>query len=68
MKQNLILSLLLLFSLTSWAQDNDAGITVGEKIDVSGYPYFVIIRPDGVIGSTFLGIGKVHKYFKTFDF
>lgn len=54
----------------SWSDWNDhnAGITVGEKIDVSGYPYFVIIRPDGVIGSTFLGIGKVREYFKTFDF
>lgn len=54
----------------SWPDWNDhaSGTVMGEKFDISGYPYYVLIRSDGVIGSTFLGIGKVREYFKSFDF
>lgn len=54
----------------SWPDWNDhaSGSTVGSKFEIPGWPFYVIIRPDGVIGSTFLGTDKVREYFKTFGF
>ena len=52
----------------SWSDWNDhaSGSTVGSKIEISGWPFYVIIRPDGVIGSMFLGYKELLDYFNTF--
>ena len=52
----------------SWHDWNDHtfGSTVGSKFDIPGWPFYVIIRPDGIIGSTFLGTDKLQKYIATF--
>lgn len=54
-------------SWPDWS-DHASGSTVGSKFEIPGWPFYVIIRPDGVIGSTFLGTDKVREYFKTFGF
>ena len=52
----------------SWHDWNDHafGSTVGSKFDIPGLPFYVIIRPDGTIGSTFPGNKGLLDYFKTF--
>ena len=52
----------------SWQDWNDhaSGSTIGAKFDIPGYPFYVIIRPDGIIGSTFPGNKELLDYFKTF--
>ena len=52
----------------SWHDWNDHtfGSTVGSKFEIPGWPFYVIIRPDGIIGSTFLGTDKLRKYIATF--
>ena len=52
----------------SWHDWNDHafGTIVGSKFDIPGWPFYVIIRPDGIIGSTFLGTDKLQKYFNSF--
>ena len=52
----------------SWPDWNDhaSGSTVGSKFDIPGWPFYVIIKPDGIIGSTFLGTDKLRKYIATF--
>ena len=52
----------------SWQDWNDhaSGSTIGAKFDIPGYPFYVIIRPDGIIGSTFPGNKDLLDYFKTF--
>ena len=52
----------------SWHDWNDHafGTIVGSKFDIPGWPFYVIIRPDGIIGSTFLGTDKLQKYIATF--
>ena len=52
----------------SWPDWNDhaSGSTVGSKFEIPGWPFYVIIRPDGIIGSTFLGTEEMRKYIATF--
>ena len=52
----------------SWPDWNDhaSGSTVGSKFDIPGLPFYVIIKPDGTIGSTFPGNKGLLDYFKTF--
>ena len=52
----------------SWPDWNDhaSGSTVGSKFEIPGWPFYVIIRPDGIIGSTFLGTEEMRKYIVTF--
>lgn len=52
----------------SWHDWNDHafGTIVGSKFDIPGWPFYVIIRPDGIIGSIFLGTDKLQKYFNSF--
>jgi len=52
----------------SWPDWNDhaSGSTVGSKFEMPGWPFYVIIRPDGVIGSMFLGYKELLDYFNTF--
>lgn len=52
----------------SWPDWNDhaSGSTVGSKFEIPGWPFYVIIRPDGVIGSMFLGYKELLDYFNTF--
>ena len=52
----------------NWCDWNDhaSGSTIRGKFDMLGYPYYVIIRPDGVISSTFPGNKELQDYFKTF--
>lgn len=52
----------------SWQDWNDhaSGSTIGAKFDIPGYPFYVIIRQDGIIGSTFPGNKELLDYFKTF--
>ncbi len=40
---------------------------IGKKIDLSAYPYYVIISSDGTISSTFHGNGELQDYFNTFQ-
>ena len=53
----------------SWSDWNDhtSGSSIGSKFNIPGYPYYVIIRPDGVISSTFPGNNELLKYFDTFQ-
>ena len=53
----------------SWSDWNDhaSGSSIGAKFDIPGYPYHVIIKPDGVISSTFPGNNELLEYFKTFQ-
>ena len=52
----------------SWSDWNDhaSGSTVGSKFEIPGWPFYVIIRPDGVIGSMFLGTEEMRKYIASF--
>ena len=52
----------------SWPDWNDhaAGSTIGSKFEIPGWPFYVIIKPDGIIGSTFLGTEEMRKYIATF--
>ena len=52
----------------SWHDWNDHAYaaSIREKFDMPGYPFYVIIRPDGIIGSTFLGTDKIQKYLESF--
>ena len=52
----------------SWSDWNDhaSSSVVGTKFDMPGYPYYVIINPDGRIGSTFPGNKELLEYFSTF--
>ena len=52
----------------SWPDWNDhaLGSTIGSKFDIPGWPFYVLIRPDGIIGSTFLGTDKLQKYIDSF--
>ena len=53
----------------SWSDWNDhaSGSTIGAKFDIRAYPSYVIISPDGVIGSMFPGNNELLKYFDTFQ-
>ncbi len=52
----------------SWPDWNDhaSGSTIGSKLEIPGWPFYVIIKPDGIIGSTFLGTEEMRKYIATF--
>ena len=52
----------------SWPDWNDhaSGSTAGSKFEIPGWPFYVIIRPDGVIGSMFLGTEEMRKYIASF--
>lgn len=52
----------------SWPDWNDhaSGSTIGSKFEIPGWPFYVIIKPDGIIGSTFLGTEEMRKYIATF--
>lgn len=53
----------------SWSDWNDhaSGSTIGAKFDIRAYPSYVIISPDGVIGSMLPGNNELLKYFDTFQ-
>ena len=53
----------------SWQDWNDhaSGSAIGQKFDLSAYPYYVIINSDGIISSTFPGNEELRDYFKTFQ-
>ena len=53
----------------SWQDWNDhaSGSSIGAKFDIQAYPSYVIISPDGVIGSMFPGNNELLKYFDTFQ-
>lgn len=52
----------------SWSDWNDhaSGSIIGSKFEIPGWPFYVIIRPDGIIASTFFGNKELLDYFKTF--